>query len=115
MGSVTEDLPDDALAVLAQLFTEGQESLADGDVHTAREAVTSAEEVATNKLPEGDLRGQLLHGCAQTRALLDPETGGGDDEGDGPDGGGADGVEPDAAAEYLAAMERRLPDGAGSG
>lgn len=112
MGSVTEDLPADVLAVLAQLFAEAQESLADGDVDTAREAVTSAEAAATNKLPEGDLRGQLLHGCAQARALLDPETGGGDGEGDGPEG--ADSVEPDAAAEYLAAMERRLPESPGS-
>jgi hypothetical protein len=112
MGSVTEDPPADVLAVLAQLFAEGQEALADGEVDTAREAVTSTEEVASNKLPEGDLRGQLLHGCAQARALLDPETGGGSAEGDGPEG--MDRVEPDAAAaEYLAAMERRLPEGAG--
>ena len=108
MGSVTEDPPADVLAVLAQLFGEGQEALADGDADTAREAVTSAEAVATNKLPEGDLRGQLLHGCAQARALLDPETGGGSAEGDDPEG--ANGAEPDAAAEYLAAMERRLPE-----
>jgi hypothetical protein len=112
MGSVTEDPPADALAVLSQLVTEGQEALTDGDVDTAREAVTSAEAVATNKLPEGDLRGQLLHGCGQARTLLDPGTGGGDAEGDGPEG--ADGVEPDAAAEYLAAMERRLPESAGN-
>lgn len=110
---MTEDPPADALAVLAQLFDEGQEALAGGDVDTARETLASAEAVATNKLPEGDLRGQLLHGCAQARALLDPETGGGDDEGDGPGGKGADGVEPDAAAEYLAAMERRLPEAGG--
>ena len=108
MGSVTEDPPADVLAVLAQLFAEGQEALADGDVDAARETVTSAEEDATNKLPEGDLRGQLLHGCAQARGLLDPETGGGDAEGDDPEG--TDRVEPDAAAEYLAAMERRLPE-----
>ena len=112
MRSVTEDPPADALAVLAQLFAEGQEALADGDIDTARETVTSAETVATNKLPEGDLRGQLLHGCGQTLALLDPEASSGDDGGDGP--GDADGVEPDAAAEYLAAMERRLPEGADS-
>jgi hypothetical protein len=105
---VTEDPPADVLAVLAQLFAEGQASLTDGDVDTAREAVTSAETVVTNKLPEGDLRGQLLHGCGQANALLDPETGG---EGEGPEE--TDGVEPDAAAEYLAAMERRLPEGAG--
>ncbi len=102
---MTEDPPADALAVLAQLFAKGQEALADGDVDTARDTVTSAEEVATNKLPEGDLRGQLLHGCGQTLALLDPEANSGDDGDDDP------GVEPDAAAEYLAAMERRLPEG----
>ena len=106
---MTGDPPADALAVLAQLFAEGQEALVDGDVDTARETVTSAEEVATTKLPDGDLRGQLLHGCGQARALLDPETGAASGEGDDPDG--ADRVEPDAAAEYLAAMERRLPTG----
>jgi len=108
---VTEDPPADVLAVLAQLFAEGQEALAEGDVDTARETVTSAETVATNKLPEGDLRGQLLHGCGQARELLDPETGAGSDEGDNPEG--VDQVEPEAAEEYLAAMERRLPDGPG--
>jgi hypothetical protein len=105
---VTEDPPADALAVLSQLFAEGQDALADDDVDTARETVTSAETVLTNKLPEGDLRSQLLHGCDQVRLLLDPEAGDGEDEGDGPTS--EDGVEADAAAEYLAAMERRLPD-----
>jgi hypothetical protein len=93
---VTDDLPADVVAVLAQLFDEGQTALADDDPATARETVDTAEEVATNKLPEGSLRGQLLHGCAEVRGLLDPEV--------------EDGVETDAAAEYLAAMARRLPE-----
>jgi hypothetical protein len=92
MWCVTEDLPEDVRSVLAQLFAEGQTAVERDDPATARETVTSAEEVARNKLPEGELRGRLLHGCARALDLLDPEGG----------------VEDDAAAEYLAAMERLL-------
>jgi len=104
MWCVTEDLPGDVRSVLTQLFAEGQEALAEGDPETARETVSSAEEVATNKLPEGDLRGQVLHGCGRVRRLLDADVVAGDESSDDTDGR----VEADAAVEYLAAMERLL-------
>ncbi|PSQ30494.1 hypothetical protein BRD06_01900 [Halobacteriales archaeon QS_9_67_15] len=89
---MVEDLPTDVRTVLEQLFTEGRRALEADDLDTARESVTSAQSVAANKLPESELRGELLHGCERIAALLD-----------------ADGdTEPAAAAEYLAAMERRL-------
>lgn len=94
MRGVTDDLPADVATVLAQLFDEGQAALDGGDPQTARESVTTAETVVTNKLPEGPLREQFLHGCARTRRLLDSD----------------EDVEPEAAAEYLAAMARRLPE-----
>lgn len=91
--AVTEDLPPDVRDTLAQLFEEGQVAIDEGEYETALETVSTAETVATNKLPAGPLREQLLHGCASATRLLDP----------------AEEVEADAAAEYLAAMGRRLP------
>jgi len=91
---VSEDVPADVSAALAQLFEEGQQALEDGDRETCRQTVESAESVATNKLPEGELRGQLLHGCERVHHLLDPET----EE------------DPEVAIEFLTAMQRRLPD-----
>jgi hypothetical protein len=90
---VTDDLPTDVRDTLAQLFREGQVAIDEGEHETARETVSTAETVATNKLPAGPLREELLHGCASATRLLDP----------------TDEVEADAAAEYLAAMGRRLP------
>lgn len=92
---MSEDVPPDVSATLAQLFEEGQQALEDDDRETCRQTVESAERVVTNKLPEGELRGQLLHGCERVRHLLDPET----DE------------DPEVAIEFLTAMQRRLPDG----
>lgn len=92
---MADDLPTDALAVLSQLLAETRTALAEGDHETAEETVTSAETVATNKLPAGQRRDALLHGCDRVLALLDP------DEGE---------AEADVAAEYVAAMERRLPE-----
>jgi len=89
---VVEDLPTDVRTVLDQLFTEGQRALEAEELDTVREAVTSAKSAITNKLPESELRTELLHGCERIAVLLDAE-------GD---------AEPAVAAEYLAAMERRL-------
>jgi hypothetical protein len=88
---VSGDLPTDVRTVLAQLFAEARAALDDGDVRIAREAVGSAATVAATKLPEGDRRDRLRHGCDRVRALL------------------ADDPDTEAAAAYLAAMERRLP------
>jgi len=93
-GPVTEDLPADVGETLAQLLTEGQAAIEEGEYDTARETIGTAKQVATNELPAGPLREQLLHGCARAAYLLDP---------DGE-------LEAEAAAEYLAAMVRRLPD-----
>jgi hypothetical protein len=60
---VTEDVPADVRAVLAQLFADGRASLRASDRETAVETVTTAEAVATNELPEGAFRDRLLHGC----------------------------------------------------
>ena len=94
---MADDLPPDVRAVLVQLLAEGREALAAGDREVAARTVTTAETVATNKLPEGELRDHLLHGCDRVEMLLDPEAGDED-------------VETDAAGEYIAAMRRRLPD-----
>ncbi len=93
-GNVADDIPTDARDVLAQLLEECAAALDEGDCETARDTIGSAQSVATNKLPESDLRGHLLHGCERTEVLLDPE-------GD---------AEVDAANEYVAAMRRRLPE-----
>jgi len=94
MEPVTEDLPADVGETLAQLFAEGQDAIDEGEYDTARETIGTAEEVATDELPAGPLREQLLHGCARAAYLLDPDSE----------------LEAEAAAEYLAAMARRLPD-----
>jgi len=93
-ASVDDDIPADVQDTLVQLFEECGTALEAGDLRMAREAAASARSVATNKLPEGDLRAHLLHGCDRVEALLDPE----EEE-----------VEADAAGEYVAAMRRRLP------
>jgi hypothetical protein len=92
---VTEDIPPDVRETLAQLLSECGTALEAEDVRTARETADSARSVATNKLPESDLRDHLCHGCDRVVTLLDD----GDEEG----------VEPEAAAEYVAAMRRRFP------
>lgn len=92
-NGVPEDLPSDVLSVLKQLLSEGQTAIRAGDIDTAREIVETTATVSRNKLPDGELRGQLLHGCGEVTEALTPT-------GD---------VEADVAAEYLRAMARRLP------
>jgi hypothetical protein len=86
---VTGALPADVRSVLAQLFTEARDAVADGDRETARSAVDTATTVTENKVPEGPLRDRLLFGCERVTALLDAD-------------------QPRAAREYLAAMARRV-------
>lgn len=86
---MSDPLPPDVRAVLKQLFAEARTALAAGDVAVARSAVESAETVVANKLPAGDRRERLRHGCRRVRGTIEePGT--------------------DAAEAYLAAMERRL-------
>ena len=87
-----DDLPSDVRAVLTQLVEEGKAAVVSSEFDTARQTVSTAETVSRNKLPESELRAQLLHGCERVSAALDDDR-------------------PDAAAEYLRAMARRLGTG----
>lgn len=89
---VTADLPADVRAVLEQLFAEAETAFRDGEPQVALSAVDTASTVARYKLPEGDLRAHLLHGCEQVEAATADENG------------------TVVAAEYVAAMARRLAD-----
>ncbi|WP_058994268.1 hypothetical protein [Haloarcula sp. CBA1127] len=86
---MSRDLPSDVHAVLTQLVEEGETAISDAEFDTARQTVATAETVSRNKLPDCELRSQLLHGCEQVHSALDTD-------------------HPDAAAEYLRAMNRRL-------
>jgi hypothetical protein len=61
----------DVMDVLGQLFEKGATALDDGDGDTAERILTSAETVATNKLPDGEFRSTLLDGCERALAALD--------------------------------------------
>jgi hypothetical protein len=89
---VPDDVPSDVHAVLTQLFKEAESAILSEEYETTRQTVDTAETVCRNKLPEGELRAQLLHGCDRVQAALDS----------------ADGVDSDTTAEYLRAMDRRL-------
>ena len=89
VARVPGDLPSDVHAVLTQLAQEGAAAVVSAEFDTARQTVGTAETVSRNKLPECELRAQLLHGCQQVHTALDNQ-------------------HPDAAAEYLRAMDRRL-------
>ncbi len=59
--------------VLGQLFESAVTALDDGDPDTARQCLTSAETVATNKLPECEFRSRLLQGCDRALAAVDTD------------------------------------------
>ena len=83
--------PSDVQAVLSQLVEAGETAVRSREFETAQQTVTSAETVSRNKLPAGDLRAQMIHGCSQVTDALDEDF-------------------PETAAEYLRAMGRRLAD-----
>ncbi|WP_277553091.1 hypothetical protein [Halobaculum limi] len=85
-----DDLPADVNAALTQLIEGARTAIREGDTDDALDAVDTAATVAANKLPPGDRRETILHGCARVTDLA------------------AD--DPPVAAEYLDAMRRRLPD-----
>jgi hypothetical protein len=89
MACVPRDLPSDVHAVLTQLAEAGEAAVDSAELDTARQTVATAETVSRNKIPECDLRAQLLHGCEQVHTALNND-------------------HPDAAAEYFRAMGRRL-------
>ena len=91
---MSDDVPSDVHAVLTQLFEETEEAIRAGKFDTARQTVGTAQRVSRNKLPAGELRAILLHGCEAVTVALDR----------------ADGVEADVAAEYVRAMAGRLPE-----
>lgn len=84
------EMPPDVRSSLGQLLSNARRSAQDGDHETARSLLDTAGTVAGNKLPEGDRRDRLRHGCSAASGAL-------------PDG--------DLAAAYVEAMERRLPEG----
>jgi len=91
---VSDDLPSDVETVLSQLLEETETALRTDEFETARQTVQTAATVSRNKLPESELRGQLLHGCGEVVDALEP----------------ADGVKDDVAAEYVRAMIQRVPE-----
>lgn len=68
---MSSEFSGDVIDVLRQLFAAGATALDDGDPDTARQCLTSAETVVTNKLPEGEFRSRLRHGCERGLATLD--------------------------------------------
>ncbi|WP_380675131.1 hypothetical protein [Salinigranum sp. GCM10025319] len=80
------DLPADVEATLAQLLAEAAGAARRRDIEEVTAVVDTVETVSRNKVPAGDLRERLEHGCATVDRLV------------------AD--EPLVAAEYLDAMER---------
>lgn len=87
------DVPPDVAAVLRQLFDAAGSAEVSLDTEEFRATVETAQTVTRNKLPESDLRGQLLHGTERVLATAEHD--------------------PTVAAEFLRAMERRLADATG--
>jgi hypothetical protein len=85
---VSNDLPADVRATLAQLFAEAGEAARDGRTDVAVSALETAATVVENKVPEGELKRRLDHGCARAVATAESE--------------------PLVAAEYCAAMRERV-------
>jgi len=83
-----ETVPPDVRETLCQLFDETRER-ANDQPETAYEQLDSARRVSETKVPASELREQLLHGCAAATDALDEN-------------------DPALAAEYAAAMARRV-------
>ena len=83
------EMPPDVRSSLGQLLSNARQSARNGDHETTRSLLDTAGTVAENKLPAGDRRDRLRHGCAAAIEAL-------------PDG--------ELAAAYVEAMERRLPE-----
>ena len=87
-SGVGVDLPADVEVTLTQLLSEAATAARARDTEDVSAVVDTVETVARNKVPPGDLREQLEHGCAAVQRVV------------------AD--EPLVAAEYLDAMVRRV-------
>jgi hypothetical protein len=81
---VSDEIPADVRAVFLTLLVDARENVEAGDLETLRSELGSIETVASNKLPPGDVRDSLCHGCDKV------------------DQHAAD--EPAVAAEYLRSM-----------
>lgn len=67
-----DDVPHDVRAALSQLLDRAARAAEAGDAETAAALLDTAGTVAANKLPDGDRRDRVRHGCAAAReALLD--------------------------------------------
>lgn len=84
-----DEMPADVRSSLGQLLSNARKRARCGDDDVARSLLETADTVAENKLPDGDRRDRLRHGCAAATEAL-------------PDG--------ELAAAYVEAMERRLPE-----
>lgn len=87
-----DDVPSDVDVVLTQLLDETETAIQAGEFETARQTMETATTVSRNKLPEGELRAQLLHGCGEVTAVIAAD----------------DDVESAVAIEYVRAMDQRL-------
>ncbi len=84
-----DEIPHDVRATLSQLLDRAGDAARRGNDETAARLLGTASTVAENKLPAGDYRERVRHGCTAARAAL------------------PDGV---LAAEYAAATAARLSD-----
>jgi len=87
-GDAGDDVPHDVRAALAQLLDRAARAAEAGDAETAAALLDTAGTVAANKLPDGDRRDRVRHGCRSAREAL-------------PDGA--------LAAAYADAAAARLP------
>ena len=87
-GDAADDVPHDVRAALSQLLDGAGRAAEAGDAESAAALLDTAATVAANKLPPGDRRDRLRHGCEAARAAL-------------PDGA--------LAAAYTDAAAMRLP------
>lgn len=85
---MSDDLPADIHATLGQLFEEAGAAARDRRPETTVAALDSAATVVENKVPDGDLKRVLAHGCERASATVE--------------------AEPLVAAEYCAAMRELL-------
>jgi hypothetical protein len=87
------DVPPDVASVLHQLLDAAQAAERPLDSEEFRATVETAQTVTRNKLPESDLRAQLLHGTEQVLATAERN--------------------PPVAEELLRVMQQRLVEATG--
>jgi hypothetical protein len=61
------DLPADVAATLSQLLAEGGEYARRRETGATLDVADTVARVAETKVPDEELRGQLVHGCARVR------------------------------------------------